>query len=224
MQFPDHSLNPNVSGGSLAKASDERLWERVKDGDRQAFSELYSLYIRDLLRYGYRINLNQEQVQDAAQDIFVNIWNQRARLRPVQSVRFYLYRSLRNRLIRLSMSDRLEPTSDGAIEEALLVGQTDAEAPFIAQEDEQSIFTQLHTALLQLPVRQQEAIQLRYYHSFSTEEIALLMGVNEQSVRNLIHRALQKLRLILPRTLFSLLLFLLQHNAAFLYVWESRKD
>ncbi len=45
-----------------------------------------------------------------------------------------------------------------------------------------------------LPPRQQEALLLRYYQDFSYVEIADLLSINEQSVRNLVQKALQKIR------------------------------
>jgi RNA polymerase sigma factor (sigma-70 family) len=66
----------------------------------------------------------------------------------------------------------------------------------------------LKTIINQLPKRQQEAINLRYYHNFSNEEIAQIMGVNYQSVSNFIYTALRKLKLNLQVSITSFLFFL----------------
>ena len=48
--------------------------------------------------------------------------------------------------------------------------------------------------LSNLPERQSKALVLRFYDEFSYGEIGELLGVNEQSARNLIQRGLENLR------------------------------
>jgi RNA polymerase sigma factor (sigma-70 family) len=66
----------------------------------------------------------------------------------------------------------------------------------------------LRTLIKQLPKRQQEAINLRYYHDFSNEEIAKIMGVNYQSAANFIFLAIRKLKLNLKVSVTSFFFFL----------------
>lgn len=163
-------------------------------GNAEAFEKLYDYFARDLFRYGYRISVNHELVQDSVQDLFLHLWNKRKDLAEVLSPRFYLYRSLRNKLIRSSESNRLVFSSDGELSDHFFPGEMDIESSWIAEETDRIKLVQLHEALQKLPIRQQEAIQLRYYHNFSSEEIGRIMNINPQSVRNLQLRAMQQLR------------------------------
>jgi RNA polymerase sigma factor (sigma-70 family) len=63
-------------------------------------------------------------------------------------------------------------------------------------------------ALAELTPRQKEAIYLRYMNRMSYEEICQIMDMNYQSARNLIFRAVEKMRLALAQTNFTLLLVL----------------
>lgn len=175
-----------------------KLWEGIRRGDTRSFARLYDHFATDLFRYGYRICSDHALVQDTVQDLFVHLWSKKEQLSEVQTVRFYLYRSLRNRLVRQQESKRYVLTGDGNISDEWFAGEMDAEAREIGQEELQARIDRLHAALESLPARQQEAIQLRYYHDFSSREIARLMEVNEQSVRNLLYRALRQLRVELP--------------------------
>lgn len=56
-----------------------------------------------------------------------------------------------------------------------------------------------------LTPRQKEAIYLHYQSEMSYDEIAQLLGINYQSVRNLIHRAVEKVRSEMDVALFLLL-------------------
>ncbi len=76
------------------------LWTKFKEGDRLAFSRLYQLYAAELGKYGSRLVPDKEQVRDAVQDLFVNLWHSRQNLGEVQSVRSYLYASLRREVLK----------------------------------------------------------------------------------------------------------------------------
>ena len=60
-----------------------------------------------------------------------------------------------------------------------------------------------------LPKRQQEAINLRYYHNFSNEEIAQIMGVNYQSACKFVYTALKSLKLNLQVSITSWLFLII---------------
>ncbi|SDL11465.1 RNA polymerase sigma-70 factor, ECF subfamily [Siphonobacter aquaeclarae] len=184
-------------------ADDKQIWDAYQQ--KGAFAELYNFYVRDLLRYGYRISSDRQLVQDHLQDLFVHLWNHRDRLGHVQEPRFYLYKSLRNRILRSIESNRLIPTVDGVLSEEWFPDGVDAEPTWVETEHRHRELTRLQAALERLPVRQQEVIQLRYYHDFSTEEIARIMKVNEQSARNLLFRAVRQLRGQLPSAILLLL-------------------
>ena len=55
------------------------------------------------------------------------------------------------------------------------------------------------TFLRRLPVRQRAAVVLRFYDDLPDAQIAQLLGCREATVRSLIHRALARLREVLPR-------------------------
>ena len=193
------------------KELEQHHWNEMCKGNAEAFEKLYSYFARDLFRYGYRISINHELVQDSIQDLFLHLWKKRPDLVQVTSPRFYLYRSLRNKLIRSSETDRFMLSDDGELPDQWFPSEADIESSWISQESSHIQLTKLHDALQKLPVRQQEAIQLRYYHDFSAEEIARIMNINQQSVRNLQNRAMQHLRSSLPFfpvTLLSALFYL----------------
>lgn len=177
----------------MTYTTDRELWEAFKEGDREAFTQLYNHHIGDLLTYGYRVTSDRQLIRDSIHDLFLHLWRNRTHLNTTDSIRFYLYRSLRNRIIRNS-----EKNNQVAIDSAHLfgniVGELSFEDDLIAKEELSEQLQQLKRAIQQLPKRQQEIIQLRYYHDFSFDEIAEMMQINNQSVRNLLHRAISELR------------------------------
>jgi RNA polymerase sigma factor (sigma-70 family) len=178
---------------TLIYTTDKDLWQAFKEGDREAFAQLYNHHIEDLLTYGYRVTSDRQLIRDSVHDLFLHLWRTRNNLSDTDSIKFYLYRSLRNRIIRNS-----EKNNHVAIDFADLFGNIIGELSFeddlITNEQLNEQQQRLKQAIKQLPKRQQEIIQLRYYHDFSLDEIADVMHINNQSVRNLLHRAITELR------------------------------
>jgi len=175
-------------------ASDRDLWKKFRDGDRHAFALIYKIHISELLSYGYRVTSNQQLIKDSIHDLFLHIWLHKEHLSDTTSIKFYLFRSLRNRILQnLESSPELSGTfTDFTLETVL--SDISWEDELIREETHTGQLVKLREAIERLPKRQQEAIQLRYFHSFGLDEISSVMEMNNQSVRNLLHRAITHLR------------------------------
>ncbi|WP_020599506.1 RNA polymerase sigma factor [Spirosoma panaciterrae] len=173
--------------------SDEQLWSALKRDDQAAFAELYQRFYAILYSYGYKVADHTTLVEDAIQDLFVDVWRMRHSIALAQSVKFYLFRSLRRKIHLLGKKEHgFEtelPESDHTIS-----SDYSAEQILISQEQQSELIDRLTQALTKLPQRQQEVITLRFYQSFRHEEIAQIMGITEKSVRNTLHKALSHLR------------------------------
>lgn len=174
---------------------DEQLWQAVKAGDEEAFERLYRQYFRDLFHYGRQFLRDEEAVNDAIQDLFVDLWRTRRSLSPARSVKFYLMISLRRKIYR-TMRTNPEFTTDHweKFPESILPVQPSAEAFFLAREAGTLQTEKLSAWLEQLPPRQREALVLRFYHDLEYAEIATLLDIAEQTSRNLVQKALCTLR------------------------------
>lgn len=178
----------------MQSPSDSELWAAFRKGDRMAFTWIYDRNIKDLLRYGYRVSSNQQLIKDSIHDLFLHLWLHRDNLSDTDNIRFYLFRSLRNRII--NNNKVLAPVAWTDVEQILdkVFSDLPLEHAIIEQEDSDYQIKALRKAIDRLPKRQQEVIQLRYFHDFSLDEIASVMQINNQSVRNLIHRSIAQLK------------------------------
>jgi len=168
------------------------LWERFKKGDLEAFAQLYNEHIDNLLLYGIKTIRKEQVVKDAIQDLFVELWRSRENLQSVRSVPLYLFKSLRYKLFRENKM-RVEVASASISAYPSLLDSS-VEMKILQREEELFHREKISHAIRQLPCRQQEAINLRFYQGFSNEQIALIMDINYQSVANLIHKAILLLR------------------------------
>jgi RNA polymerase sigma factor (sigma-70 family) len=171
---------------------DLQLWLQLKQGDEKAFGCLFEKYHASLYNYGHKISHgNQALVEDAVQDLFINLWRLRGGLtEKVESVRFYLYRSLRRRLALAHPSTT--PLSDIPLEQQPI--EACHEHRLLRKESDSTVSYQLKRLIDELPDRQKEALTLRYYEGFRIAEIAAILQIDEKSVRNALYKALQQLR------------------------------
>lgn len=187
---------------------DDLKWKAFKKGDRDAFAAIFQEHVRSLLNYGYKVTSDRRLIEDSIQDLFFELWKNRAGLSATTSVRFYLFKALRYKIVKNARigGQNLSQQIDEQVEN---LADLSHENYLIGLEVQSFQMAHLKELISQLPTRQQEAINLRYYHNFSNEEIARIMGVNYQSACKLLYSALKSLKLNLQVSIMSCLLLLI---------------
>jgi RNA polymerase sigma factor, sigma-70 family len=170
----------------------KELWKQFLTGNDNAFAELYKLNVDAMLDYGLHFTPLREEIKDAIQDIFVTIYNKRNNLSTVENVRLYLFVSLKNYLFSLFNKDKNHYQIDTM--EPVFSFESSVEELYIGLEIESEQRIYIKRMLNLLSPRQREAIYYRYTEGMSFEEICILMQMNTQSVRNLLHRSITKIR------------------------------
>jgi RNA polymerase sigma factor (sigma-70 family) len=184
----------------------DETWRSFKNGDKTAFSVLYRFHVGALLNYGSKISSDRALIEDSIQDLFYELWNSRRRISDPTSVKSYLFKALRYKIHRNAKANDSSYSLDMALLETL--ASPSHESQLIRFEAESLQMENLRSIIAQLPKRQQEAVNLRYYHNFSNEEVAEIMGVNYQSAANFIFLALRKLKANLKVSVTTILFFL----------------
>ncbi|WP_020597184.1 sigma-70 family RNA polymerase sigma factor (plasmid) [Spirosoma sp. SC4-14] len=189
--------------------SDAQLWKAFKAGDKAAYELLYNRHFKALSHYGYRLTPQKAVVEDAIQDVFIDLWRRREHLSDVEQVKFYFFRALRNQLIRNARHDVFESSEDIGNFLDLLVHPS-IEQQSIEQETLLAETYSVQAAIATLTNRQREVIHLRFYQGLSLDEIAQVMGLTKQAVNNLISKSYTALRITLKAAKAILLLLLLK--------------
>lgn len=169
-----------------------QLFSEFLGGSIDAFSRLYDVYVNMLFNYGCKLTSDRELLKDCIHDVFVKIYNKRDDLSNVINIRSYLFVSLRNRLF-----DELRKKSfvvEKQAEEHHPVASENVELDYINREKSGFDYNMVSRLLNKLSVRQREAITLYYLEERKYEDICSIMDINYQSLRNLIHRGMTKLR------------------------------
>lgn len=167
-------------------------WARgVRRGDAAAFESLFRRLHPMLHRVAHQLAGSPAEADDAVQETFARLWERRAELDPGRSVRAYLVRSVRNRL--------LNAARDTQTRRGLLAAHADALAPTAgprpdAVAEGASLADRLGALLDALPERQRTAIALTRFEGLSHAEAAQAMACSARTVNNHIVRGLRTLR------------------------------
>lgn len=203
-----------TSNSLKSDETDLLLWQRFRGGDETAFAVIFDRFSPVLYRYGSSITVHKDIVEDSIQDSFVDIWRTKERLSDTDNIGFYLFKVIRRKIYKNLQSKQL--SSEDALDDLLINTlsniENSVETTLIANESEAQRRHIIANVIVQLPPRQREVIELRFYQGFSYEQIADIMGINLQSVHNNVHRALNFLRGHLTDDLWALLLVILMDH------------
>jgi len=186
--------NGNRMDGVTNDTELSQLLSLLVSGDVNAFSRIYDLHVNMLFNYGCRLTADKELLKDCIHDIFIKIYNKRKDLGEITNFKSYLFISLKNKLC--DESRKRTNFDDYPVEELNPVATENVENDYINLEMESVSNERVKYLLNQLPPRQKEALTLYYLEEKKYEDICILMDMNYQSVRNLIHRGVLKLRSI----------------------------
>lgn len=188
--------------GPACEMTDHRLLEATRAGDEVAFAELVRRYRNQITNYVYRMTNDYDLAVDLAQETFMRVYAAAERYRTSYAFSTYIYRIATNlaiselrrrkrrRLVSLSSffaerespndSCELEMPDRGPLQDATFV------------EDERR--AAVARAIATLPEKYRAPLVLRDVEERSYEEIAMILRMNEGTVKSRINRARSFLR------------------------------
>ena len=166
-------------------------WRKIKSGDEQEWSLLFSEHVDFLYSYGMKINRDSCVVKDVIQEVFISLYEKRNSLDDLMNVRAYLCRAVRYKIL-----DKIKKAPNISIEkmreEEFLLAFKKVKSSDNIEIAKKSSFVQ--KMLDKLSPRQREIIYLRYFRDMDIEEIVTTIGINKQSIYNLLSSALKIMR------------------------------
>lgn len=159
----------------------EQLWHEFATGDMSAFRQIYAHFYPHLFRFGL-LYLDKSETENTIQDVFLYILQHRSSVQKVSNVKAYLFTALRNRISKQAKDRKID---------------FEVIDPNIWVDNQANIFADVVQKLVRkLSPREQEIIRLKYYLNFKNQEIADRLNIEYQTVRNTLHIAVKKLRLL----------------------------
>ena len=174
----------------VARDLDIGLLDRMRNGDRAAFLQIYERYKEGTFRFAWRLLGSSEQAEDITQECFISLMTSPARFDARRaSLRTYLYSAVRNLAFK-----RFRDLSG----EVQLAERNSGETPHHSEPLrtllDQELSAEIHRAVSQLAPLQREVILLFEYEEQSLSEIAAIVGADVGTVKSRLHRARERLR------------------------------
>lgn len=170
------------------------LWQKLREGDKDALFELYDDMYFHLVRYGLSVHAGSDLVKDCISQLFLKLWDRHEKLHEVENVQSYLFTALQRLII-----DHInaENKANATIRNLPLQSEEEDsyEEKIIAREKEEQVRKDLREALKALSPKQIELIRLKFFENRSYQEIAHLSSQSVKTSYNTIYDAIRILRL-----------------------------
>ncbi|HEX9759804.1 MAG TPA: sigma-70 family RNA polymerase sigma factor [Candidatus Acidoferrales bacterium] len=189
------------------KAVDEHaLIREAQAGNRSAFEELVRRYDKDVLRLASNLMRRPEDARDIYQEAFLKVYKNLHRFRFECSFYTWVYRVVTNVCldhIRRRNSRREDQAPDPlgeGLESSSGTDFFDRQAQTGAESDPErrlmgkEIGARIENALSQLSPRERVVFEMKHYHGLKLRVIGEMLGTSEETVKNSLFRATQKLR------------------------------
>ncbi len=156
----------------------------------EQFQLLYGRYYKVLMLYAFKMTDDRDAAEDIVQNVFLGLWEKRETFHDEESVRSYLYLTVRCRVIDQVRRAKVEGKYKSyAQKEAAEMLDAQAEEDVFTHE----VYRRLFDAINELPPRQRELFLL-YMQGKKNAEIAQVMDITEETIRAHKKRALKTLR------------------------------
>jgi RNA polymerase sigma-70 factor (ECF subfamily) len=173
---------------------DVQLIVLAKDGEADAFGELYERYVQTIFRFVYVRLDDRRDAEDLTEEVFLRVWQSLPNYRE-QGVPFlaFLFRIARNAVIDFYRSSKSSAHQESIEDNPLQDLRSDPGEQAITNLEHQELRRILDT----MREDYRMVLVLRFLSELSPEETAQVMGRSTGAVRVLQHRALSALRSIL---------------------------
>jgi RNA polymerase sigma-70 factor, ECF subfamily len=166
------------AGRHASGTSDLELIRSIAAGDKQAMQILFARHNVRVFRFLARFVGDKSAAEDLVSEVFLDVWRQAGRFQDRSQVTTWLLAIARNKAL-----SALQRRSTEELDEEAVAAVEDTD-----NNPEVTIHTRQTSAILlnclaQLSPLHREVIDLVYYHEKSTDEVAEITGVPQNTVK-----------------------------------------
>jgi RNA polymerase sigma-70 factor, ECF subfamily len=198
----DPKARGQMAGQGLSRIDDTLLVREAQRGDRGAFEELVRHYDQAVLRLAMHLTGSEPEAQDIYQEAFLKAYRNLGSFRFECSFYTWIYRivsnlcldHLRKRQVRKEEApvavdregqayDVLDRVADGR-------AGSNPEHELMSQE----VGRRIQSALERLSPKERMVFELKHYHGLKLRTVGEILHTTEETAKNTLFRATQKLR------------------------------
>jgi RNA polymerase sigma-70 factor, ECF subfamily len=173
-----------------------RLLARAREGDLDAFAEFVRVLERRVRGLLGRLLDDERDVDEAAQDTFVQAWRHLHRYRGDAAPFTWLYRIAVNEALQRTRKKRLDVRSLDALPRLELEASpgTPSPRPADLEVESRELLAFVASRISALPFDYRAPLVLRDVEGWTNDEVADALGISVPAAKSRIHRARMQLR------------------------------
>ena len=171
--------------------NDKLIFQRIAQGDAQAFAEFYEVYAVKLALYVSRFLGSDLWAEEIVQDTFVKLWSVRETIGDIEIPAAFVYRMVANKT-----KDHLKHREhEIKLQQHLVRYFQQANANTTQDQLDYQTGEKLYRkAIQQLPAQRSLVFKMRHEQGLSYDDIAKELDLSRHTVRNLLNLALKDIR------------------------------
>lgn len=166
--------------------------ELISQGNTKAFELIFLYYQPKLVYFLNGFIKNEELARDMAQDIFLNVWNNREKLTQITSFKAYIFRIGKNAICN--------HYDHSLVEEKFEIHQLSR--PIEIENIEEALYAKelqvlIEIAVSNMPPQRRLVYQMSRIDGLTNSEIAEKLNIDKRTVQNHLSSALSDIRKII---------------------------
>ncbi len=164
------------------------LIRRIQSGDKNAFKNLYIIYKEPALCYCNTILKDKDEAQNIIQEVFITLWDKREKINPELTFNSYLFSIIRNRVYGHLKNIKKDEDAKETYRYNIMTHQKPE------SELKEKRLHKIREAIIKLTDKRRKILELNYEEGKSYEEIAAIMKISKNTVKNQLVTAKQFIR------------------------------
>lgn len=170
---------------------------RAVSGDRPAFEELYHKYVRKIYNLVYRMVGSAQEAEEVTQEVFYQAYKNLTGFQGRSKFYTWIFRIATNvslqyvkRQSRHRRDQSFDDVTDAVLPPTGTASGTDPEK----EVQSRALYRALDSAVRRLPPNQRAVMILGPIQGHSYEQMAAILGTNEEVIKGRLHRARENIR------------------------------
>ena len=182
--------------------SDSELIHLLQLGDRDAYTEIYHRYKRQLYLFAFKRLGDREEVKDIIHEIFLSLWMNHEDLSLKYSLSTYLHSSVKNKILDILSRKKISTKYVETFERFKETNEDFTDYSVRYKEMSELIEKEIEA----LPPKMRLVFNLSRKHYYTRKQIAEELGLSEETVKSHIQHALKILKSKFGSMLFLIFL------------------
>jgi RNA polymerase sigma-70 factor (ECF subfamily) len=174
--------------------SADDLVSQFNRGNSRAYNAIYNLYAPSIYYFAKRFVGDRSVAEDIAADSFIKLYRLHTNFSSLPNIQAFLRITTRNACLNYLRDLKLK---DQRKQDLLYILSQDQEKGFPEDQYQAELMQRIYAEIEKLPKKCRQVFKLAYMDGLGNEEIANLLNITYQTVKNQKVRALKILRLAL---------------------------